>query len=838
MKKEINKVPYHFLQGGGACGALIRNINWTDTSIGAPDKWPIELKSAVRLMLDAPIGMSLFIGDEFIYLYNDAFIPTLGKTRHPLAMGKPAKDTAQVWSFIEPLFLKAMDGETVYIKDAKLNLDKNGYTEECFMDVSYMPIYRGDGDIIGIQSVLIETTDKVRAIQNIQKSEFKFRSLIEEAPVGTCVFTGREMVVEIVNDIMIGYWGKGKGVLGMPLSEALPELKGQPFFQLLDDVYTTGITFEAKGALVELEVDGVFGKYYFDFTYKAIRDASGEIYGVMNTSIDATARVLAQKKLEKSQQQLITYFEQSPVAIAIISKENLTFRMVNAFYGELVGRKPEEIENKTLLEALPELAGQGFDQLLKGVVETGIPYIANEVSVELLRNNQLETRYVNLTYQPQIDDESIITGILVVAIDVTLQVLVRQKIEEAEQSLRGAIELANLGTWTIDLKTRVLEYDQKLRNWFGFTTDEIITVEKAYAPITERHRPRIKAAIEHAVTPGTDNLYDVEYEIKELKNGLERIVHARGVAFFDDKGIAYKISGTAQDVTKERQIELELTKLVQHRTEELAASNEELQATNEEIAQTNEELEEANQNLYRSNEELSQYAYVASHDLQEPLRKILVFSGILSKQTSLSEENKPLIDKIKQSSLRMSLLINDLLEFSKLIKSEKMFRPVDLNQTVKNVVTDFELVISEKNATISIQHLPTIEAVSLQMNQLFYNIISNALKFIDANKTPVISIASKILSSEEAEKIIHKPKSEVTYYDIFISDNGIGFDVKYADQIFEVFKRLHGREVYPGSGIGLALCRRIVNNHGGYLFAESEVGIGTTFHIVLPDYNN
>jgi light-regulated signal transduction histidine kinase (bacteriophytochrome) len=277
-----------------------------------------------------------------------------------------------------------------------------------------------------------------------------------------------------------------------------------------------------------------------------------------------------------------------------------------------------------------------------------------------------------------------------------------------------------------------------------------------------------------------------------------------------------------------RQLQLALENEVQQRTEELAASNEELRVTYEEMA-------DSNKLLVRSNEELAQFAYVASHDLQEPLRKIRMFAGMLSKDTTLPPGLSPLVMKIDKSTERMVLLIRDLLEFSSLLKSDAMARPVNLAEVAANVVNDFELLIEDKKATVIIGKLPEIQAVALQMNQLLYNLLGNALKFCKPGVPPVIEINAKLSSREQTGLYISKPYPFAQYYHITIQDNGIGFETKYAEHIFEVFKRLHGREHYPGSGIGLAMCRRIADNHNGRLYAESEPGKGSIFHLLLPD---
>ena len=267
---------------------------------------------------------------------------------------------------------------------------------------------------------------------------------------------------------------------------------------------------------------------------------------------------------------------------------------------------------------------------------------------------------------------------------------------------------------------------------------------------------------------------------------------------------------------------------------EVAERTEELAASNEELAVMNEELQDANLSLVRSNQELEQYAYVASHDLQEPLRKIRIYADLLNNQEDLSGHHKRLVEKINQSSERMSMLIKDLLEFSRLLEKGNMMRPINLAIILQSVISDFELIVEEKQAEIIIGPLPVIQGIPLQINQLFYNLMSNALKFTQPDIRPLIEIKSGPITAEMASTYLGKSERHNQYFDISFSDNGIGFDQKYADQIFEVFKRLHTRSLYPGSGIGLSLCRRIVANHSGHLYVESSPGKGTTFHIIMP----
>jgi two-component system CheB/CheR fusion protein len=247
------------------------------------------------------------------------------------------------------------------------------------------------------------------------------------------------------------------------------------------------------------------------------------------------------------------------------------------------------------------------------------------------------------------------------------------------------------------------------------------------------------------------------------------------------------------------------------------------------------ELIKANANLERSNTELEQFAFAASHDLQEPLRKIQVFTNLLidKNKDNLNAESKTYLDKIDSAANKMTRLINDLLNFSKLSKDNEPFIGVDLNKVLEGVRNDFDLLIKQKGAMVKWDRLPVIEGIQLQMNQLFYNLIGNALKFQKDGVSPVISITCSELSSEEIRRHSALDKN-LLQYQIDIKDNGIGFDPQFSKQIFSIFQRLNNKAVYEGSGIGLALCKKIVNNHHGEIYAESSEGEGAVFSVILP----
>lgn len=242
------------------------------------------------------------------------------------------------------------------------------------------------------------------------------------------------------------------------------------------------------------------------------------------------------------------------------------------------------------------------------------------------------------------------------------------------------------------------------------------------------------------------------------------------------------------------------------------------------------ELLETNKKLEESNHDLQQFASVASHDLKEPLRKIQVFSSIIKDKQQRNEGIEAYLDKIVNSSERMSKLIEDLLNFSRLSQAD-IFKPTSINEIIIEILSDLELTISEKKASIIVDEIPIIDAVPGLIRQLFQNIISNALKFSLRGKTPVITIKASI-----TEGLLFASENNVhdNFCKIVVTDNGIGFDEKYASKIFTLFQRLNTRDQYEGTGIGLAIVKKIVDKHNGQIIANSTPGSGAAFTILLP----
>ncbi|OQZ02117.1 MAG: hypothetical protein B6D34_12070 [Candidatus Brocadia sp. UTAMX1] len=273
----------------------------------------------------------------------------------------------------------------------------------------------------------------------------------------------------------------------------------------------------------------------------------------------------------------------------------------------------------------------------------------------------------------------------------------------------------------------------------------------------------------------------------------------------------------------------------------IESHNKELMDTNEKLLQEiatrkqiEKALEEKTREIIRSNKDLEQFAYIVSHDLQEPLRKVMVFSDrlVMKHGEVLNNEGCDYIERMRNASRRMQTLITDLLAYSRVATQNSLFTPVDLAKIVQDVINDLEIQIERTGGCVNVGNLPVINADAVQMRQLFQNLIGNALKYHLKDVPPHIEIQAQCLGSLKQD---HTQTSHRNgFYEITVADNGIGFDEKYAEYIFGVFQRLHRRDEYEGTGIGLSLCRKIVERHGGTITATSAPGKGAKFVIVLP----
>lgn len=399
-------------------------------------------------------------------------------------------------------------------------------------------------------------------------------------------------------------------------------------------------------------------------------------------------------------------------------------------------------------------------------------------------------------------------------LDITNLRQAEKELKDTELRLELALNAADMAGWHLDVKNDSLNYTSNLPEIFGHRKDSVLNATEMRSQFLEEDQEILKNATERARKTG---LYEYVIRMKRPDNSI-RWIKTNGIFIKNEQGEPSKMIGITRDVTFEKTASLELERKVAERTLELSS--------------TNDKLKKSNTQLAKSNGDLEQFAYIASHDLQEPLRKIQTFISILNQKKDKADALENYLQKISSSAKRMSALIKNVLEFSRLSQKEEGEVQVPLDAIIKDLLVDFELSIQEKEAAITVDPMPVVHGVPHQLSQLFFNLLSNALKFTIAK--PVISISAvKLTAGQIAQHNSLEPGKDHVL--ISVKDNGIGFDQKHADKIFSFFYRLENtEEKYKGSGIGLALCKKIVENHHGHIAVQSEKGVGTVFNIILP----
>ncbi len=667
-----------------------------------------------------------------------------------------------------------------------------------------------------------DITEKKRAQEILNKSSEHLQQLVKELPAGvySCDPQGR---INFYNNAAAKLWGRepeigkeqwcGSWKIFKPDGSPVP-LESCPMAIAIKE----GRAIKGEELIIE-RFDG--GRSNVLVYPQPEFSLSGELTGAINMVFDITDQVKAIKLIEESEKRYRNLIYSSTSMICILKGEGLIIEIANDAILE-TWDKGKDVIGKSLLEVLPEIIEQGFGDILYNVYTTGKPYHAYEMPVHLRRHGKMELSYYTFVYEPLRNISGEIEGLTIIANEVTPQAELNKKIKESEQTFRQLAELMPEKVSTADAAGNITYYNESWLNYTGYSFEELRDRgwEKIIHPddveeLTKRWT--------HSIATGDD----FEMEIRLLqKNGDYNWHLSRSSALKDDNGKIIKWIAATTEIHLQKEQRLELAKAVVQRTGELSAANEELLQKNEELVKMNKELESFN--------------YISSHDLQEPLRKIRTFANrILGRELILlSDKGKNDFSRIQDAASRMQTLIEDLLAYSRTNITERQFENTNLNEIVEESKKELAVTIEEKKAVIETSNLVNIFTNPSQFLQLMNNLIGNSLKFSKPDVPPHIIIKSMIapgsLFQNEDAELMGRLSPQKEYCRISISDNGIGFDPRYKEQIFEVFQRLYGKDEYPGTGIGLAIVKKIVENHSGIVKATSEFGKGATFDIYIP----
>ncbi|CAN1210612.1 histidine kinase [Tumidithrix helvetica PCC 7403] len=593
--------------------------------------------------------------------------------------------------------------------------------------------------------------------------------------------------------------------IGQPMAMLIPPDRKEEEPQILAKI--------ARGDRIEnfeterVRKDGK--RIYVSATISPVRDFEGKIILASKIARDITDRRASEERLSETLMLQKAILDSANFAIISTDLQG-TIRSFNLAAENMLGYAASEVVGKTspaILHDLNEVVSQAkhLSQELHQDIEPGFEVFVAKAKLGQVAEQEWTyirkdgSRFpVMLTITAIRTNQGEITGFLGIAKDITAQ----KQAEKHALDIAAALDRTAIVAIT-DIQGTITFVNDKFCEISKYSRDELLG--QNHRILNSGHHPRqFFADMWKAISQGET----WQAEIKNrAKDGSFYWVDTTIVPFLNELGKPYQYLAIRKDITSRKEIESNLKREVEERKRAV------------------QELRVLAERLEASNRELQDFAYVSSHDLQEPLRKIQAFGDRLksSCKDSLDVKGLDYLERMLNAAGRAQILINDLLAFSRVTTKSKPFESVDLAEVLEGVLSDLEVRIAQTGATLEIDRLPVIDADPMQMRQILQNLIGNALKFQQEGIAPVVQVRSQIY-----------PLHGQDWCEIRVIDNGIGFEQKYVDRIFQIFQRLHGRQTFEGTGIGLAICRKIAERHNGTLTAESEPDRGATFIFTLP----
>ena len=793
-------------------GKFICSTDWDKTQLGPIRSWPSVLKNSLSLCLAAQCPVALWWGRELIVIYNDAFARLL-QLNVSESLGGNAEN---FWGTHQHDFVSTL--QSVFASGKanqwqKLLPDGANSTDNELLVFFNSPVYLESGEVGGIFSIV---TAKEKVVDHgtqrkLEESETRLRMAIESTNLGTWDY--KPATGEL-------YW-----------SEKCREIYAIPFGQKIDFKTFSEHIYDEDRDFVQSQIanalDPVKGGSY-NITYRITRFLSNEVRWIRTNGLvffnaekqpDRFIGAVVDITDEKEQSMLL-HEKELRMRLALEASAMGTFDVVignSSFeysrrFAEIFGFAPSDrVTQKAFVDRIHPNDIHLRTNAHEEAARSGV--LMYEVRVTWPDGS---IHWVRINGQITFDDQGKPKRLYGTAMDVTetrlhaeaLEQKVKKRtrlLEEKNAELKRSEERYTRMTEEVqDYAIILLDRDGTILNWNkgaqsikGYNEDEIIGKNFSLFYLEDDRQRRLPENL----------IRQAEEKGRAMHEGWRK--RKDGTRFWGSVVIT-ALHGENNNI-------IDFTKVTRDLTERKVAEDMMRQHASE---------------LEIKNKQLEQFAYIASHDLQEPLRKIQTFVQVLERKFNDPDVREKYIEKINASARRMGDLIQSVLNYSRLSKTEEYRSATDLSAILENVKVDYELLITEKHAVIENEPLPTIHAIPHQMSQLFSNLIGNSLKFSRGN--PVISIFAKVVNGGDLAKNFPSAERSKKYLELVLKDNGIGFEQQYAEKIFTIFQRLNSRDEYAGTGIGLALCKRIVDNHNGFIEAQGSLGQGASFIIHLP----
>jgi PAS domain S-box-containing protein len=761
-----------------------------------------------NLVTQSQFAKAIFEGEDMVIsLANEAMLKELWKRELHEVQGRKLLDVfPELIDQKFPQILKDVytRGVTYKESEALAFVDTPDGMKTYYLDFQYAPMFEVDDSVSGVMVSVNNVTEKVEARQQLKDAAERLSLATEGTQLAT--------------------WDLNLLTRKIVYSSRLSELFGQPENKIMTHLNMREQIFPDDKHIVETAFESALETGIYQYEARIVRPDESMIWirtqgkiifdedqrpvRMLGTMRDISKQKHAEKVIAESEKRYRDLIETLPVAVYTVDVNGFV-NMYNKAAVRLWGREPElgkdlwcgSYEMYTLDgEFLPNDECPMVPALKEKRSLTAEAYV---------KRSDDSLRHVIANPQPIFDSNGDLTGALNVVIDITDRKEVEFALKTSEGKFRTLADSMAQFIWTSDIDGKLHYFNKSVFNYSGLSLEQLEN-DGWLEIIHPDDRAQSILLWKEAISTGKDFIYEHRFR---KHNGEYRWMTSRAIPQTDAEGIVHMWVGTSTDIHDSKLFIDELESKVQQRTRELTVINDE---------------------LIRTNIELGQFAYVASHDLQEPLRKIQTFATRImeTENENLSERGKDYFMRVQSSSTRMQQLIVDLLAFSRTNAVEKNYEITDLNDLLQNVKEQLQESIQQKRAVVHASTLPVLNVIVYQFEQLFTNLIANSLKFVRHDVAPEIHITSGIILGKETGLAEAIP--EMNYHFISFTDNGIGFDPQFRDRIFQVFQRLHNRKSYEGTGIGLAICKKILDNHHGMITATSRPDEGATFIVYLP----